>query len=268
MNNLKYISIFALVSLISCGKSIVQDNIKASTNIPVVAQVEKVHVDYDASLPIWYFTVEPVQIRQMMNESELNVDGTTRNDKGSFSISNVRIHSKMHRQFLADRQPQIVAQLSSALSGVKNFRSIDYEIAKNNNFKLNSLDNINNKGIFIIRAVITEQNDRVSEKVQENNIPLAHRNKSSQYFSIVALDVSVIDPNNNGAILTSFPTKGRYGYESALSRNNFIGKFSSSYEMSNSNIDQALRVALNNSALKLFKKLKKSTDNISFSSVN
>lgn len=220
-------------------------SVKASALIPEAVRVDRPIVPYDPSLPIWYFAVEPVQVKQLVSESEISVDvahqRATRDSQGS----RLTINSKVYRQYLADRQVQIAAQLNSALLGIKNFRAVDYESAKQSGFRLPKESGAT-RGVYVIRAIITEYEDRVTENRKTAGVPLLNDSDRFTYTGVVGLDVSVIDPQNSATILDSIPVQGSYTYAQAKTQNQFIGQYTRSFEKAQSTIDQALRVALYN----------------------
>jgi hypothetical protein len=169
--------------------------------------------------------------------------------------NNLNINLKQYRQYFLSRQRQITNQLNSSLAGVKNFKLLDYEINKKTNFNFNKKSD-NDLGPYLVRAVITECNDQVKYQKDKSSIPLFYSNKDVEIVKMVGLDIQLIDPHS-GEVVQAFPVQGSYTYKDASVDGGFIVDFSTSKLTVQSSIDQALRVALNDAAKKLYNGLRK-----------
>lgn len=251
-----YLIATLIICIQACSAKIDQNSVRASTNIPVAAKVDQVDVAFDSTMPKIFMTIEPVIIRISTGEVDVNGKyserGTGKDKDMMLEKNRLGVNVKFYREYFLQRQRQITTQLASSLAGVKNFKLMDYEIAKRNEFKAANLAP-NDQGLYLVRAVITEANDQVVYKSDKNTVPGFYKDKEVQIQGMVGLDIQVLDPKT-GEVVQAFPTQGSYTTKESYVEGGIISEFSKSQEIVKSSIDQALRVALNNAAYELHSK--------------
>jgi hypothetical protein len=201
-------------------------------------------------MDIVYVTVEPVTVN--IPSHQIIID---QNIRGHFNnipnTTRVNEAIQFYNTHFAQRQLQITTQLVSSLNSVKNFRILDYDIARRNNFRLPEGAEHNAKGPYIVRAVISEY-DRIITADEKNTRILTSSRRQYLAKGVIGLDLSIVNPTS-GKMLDSFPVKGSYGETSDQRATSTILTSSSGTSSARSSADQALRVAFNNAAEKMYK---------------
>ena len=124
--------------------------------------MDEVSIPYDNSKPTYVLVVEPVGVAQESGTETVKASGDFKigNKKSDVNIPIKGSYSE-ERTFvthsLLNRQIQITQQLTSALSGVKNFQPVDSDVFKRDPQKIKVQGN--EKGPYLVRAVITEWNE-------------------------------------------------------------------------------------------------------------
>jgi|LakMenEpi03Aug12_release.lakeMendotaPanAssembly.Ray.scaffolds.fasta_scaffold157242_2 hypothetical protein len=239
--------------LASCIPAVKPQEVEVSHIIPESAVVEQPEIAYNSSLPVWYLTVEPVRVRYAAKESSVEIDKRRIDQEHKATTQRLTITSTLYRSYLAERQDQITAQLNSSLLRVKNFKILDFEQAKQSGFSIPHRGE-KSRGVYVVRVLITELEDRVEEDESSLQLPLVYTHKSFTYTGMVGLDVTVSDPKSGGRIVQSFPAQGSYHYKQ-LQNGGALSPYARSFEKAHSTIDNALRIALYEAAKETFRHL-------------
>jgi hypothetical protein len=249
-----YLLAFLLI-ISGCTARVDQNSVRASANIPTAAKVDRVNIEHDSSTPNIYMTIEPILVRINRGENDINIkykESGKKDPEWMHEKKRLTVNVKYYQEYFLQRQIQITTQLASSLGGVKNFKLLDYNIAKEKNFTSTN-KKPNDLGLYLVRASITEANDQVLYKSDKSRIPGIYKDKEVEIKGMVGLDIQVIDPTS-GEVIHAFPTQGSYTTKDVSVEGGLLTDFSSSHEVVKSSIDQALRVALNNAANELFQK--------------
>jgi curli biogenesis system outer membrane secretion channel CsgG len=247
-------TLFILIILLlipSCSPSIDQNQVKASLDIPVAAQVDSLNIPYNPNMETVYVTVEPVAVN--IPSHQIVVDQNVRGDFNNVPhTTQANEQIQFYNTHFAKRQVQITTQLVSSLNSVKNFKVLDYDITRRNNFRLPEGASNNAQGPYLVRAVISEYDRIITTDEKTTRIAIAKR---KQYLAkgIIGLDVSLVNPAT-GEVLDSFPVKGSYGETSDKRGASLLLTSSSAQTTAGSSADQALRVAFNNAAENIYKR--------------
>lgn len=155
---------------------------------------------------------------------------------------------------LGRRQRQIVAQFTSALSGVSNFSIVSSSaVSSLGSGKYSTELRDGEIGPFIVRAQITEYESRVEDSSSKTNVLIVDR-KSKLRKGVVGLDVSIFD-GRTARLVRSFTVNGTFAKQEK-EFGALIGVHRDK-AMAQSVMDQALRVALNEAAEKAFVAMQK-----------
>jgi hypothetical protein len=250
------LSLLSLLSLaISCGPAIDPMSVKARKGAPLAAQVDEVQKGRNHSLPLAYLVVEPVRVTEAGKQNVTSMKGQVGMKGGKLGANaegELSIIKASYRSFLLSRQRQISLQLTSALSGVGDFRLIDYESYTDEPEKFKVQKEA--LGPYFVRAVITECDERIVSDKRRLTLPLVYRNKKNLVEGVVGLDISVIS-TSSGELVAGFPSVGSFISRTSSSDTGLIFSFAKSETRMKSTIEQALRVALNDAALKLHDRL-------------
>lgn len=256
---MRYLLILFLFA--ACSPSIDPQSVQAKLDATPSTRVEELRIERNVNSPISYLIVEPVRVSDKGNqkETDIKLQGELKTNKVT-SLSgqaDINVMQTEIQNYLLPRQRQISIQFVSALSGVGDFNLIDYDAYLRTPEKYKALTDGN--GPFMVRAVITESADAVLSEERKRNLPLIYKSEEFLSESIVGLDVSIVNIKS-GQILTSFPVRGTHIYKSAKSKSGLITNITKDEVAMRSTIDQALRVALNNAALKLHQRLYENTN--------
>jgi hypothetical protein len=226
--------------------------VQARVGAPLAAHVDDVNVPYDPNRPTATLVVEPVSLKGAT--TDVHVDGVSTKRRGGDPEGTVEIERQtdvsLSHTALLSRQDQITRQLVSALSGVKNFRLVDYGYFTKNARSFSS----SGAGPYLVRAVITEWNERPVLKQSRIDVPGVYDDKQKETEGMVALDVVVLRAAT-GEILSSWPVRGTFISSERARSVGFIAPVVQSEMQVKSAVDQALRVALNDAAVRLAEEL-------------
>ncbi|MCS6894057.1 MAG: hypothetical protein NZO16_05785 [Deltaproteobacteria bacterium] len=238
---------------------------RAGTRVPVAAEVEPIYIPYDPNLPKYVLQVQPVNFKVSSITGNTIVDGEVQNI--SIDVSTASEYSDT-----------ISAQLESALSNVGNFVLYD---SSRKNVKVGKGE----KGPYIVSATITEFNETAeagesgfggslgtagliagiagayADKpgLMWGGAAVAAANPTFENFrakrtGMVAMDVKVVE-KNSGRIIRSFPVKGTFTAVTQVNGFSVFGIGTQNAQVAQSALGQAMRVALNDAAQKLFETL-------------
>ena len=243
----------AVVFCTACGVSVDPKSVQVRAEAPLSAQVERVRIPKDAAAPTTFLVVEPVRVseRGIVRETKVNVSGNAADEKAA---ANLEVLSTTYRNYLLNRQRQISLQLTTALSGVGNFRLIDKEKFEENKIKTSELGG--GRGPYLVRAIITECTEEIVSEKKKTSLPLIYRRRSNLVEGVVGLDVAAIDASS-GEVVASVPVQGTFISASEKAGGGLIATITEAEINRRSTIDQALRAALNNAAVKLHETLYK-----------
>lgn len=241
----------SLIATTACRPTIDPESVQARAKAPLPASVETVRISKDASKQDAFLVVHPIRIseRGSVDQRILTLEGSA---EGMNAEAEIKTESSRYYNYLLERQRQISLQFVSALSGVGNFRLIDYIAFGENPKTAEGLGS--GKGPYFVRAAITECTEEVVSDKRRTSLPLIYRNRKNLIEGIVGLDVSVVDVSS-GEVVAAFPVQGSFITSTAKSGGGVVGAFSNAEVRMRSTIDQAIRVALNNAATTLYTKL-------------
>lgn len=150
------------------------------------------------------------------------------------------------------RAEQISAQFVSALSAVENFSVRDYRtVRRSANGLYDSAIRPGETGPFIVRAQITEYGTKVeSDRTKTRFFPFG-KTSAGREVGVVTLDVSIID-GRTGGIVRSFPVTGTFRSQEKEVQASLVFPIYEREQSARSLVDQAMRVALNDAAEKVF----------------
>lgn len=153
---------------------------------------------------------------------------------------------------------RIVSQLTSALAAIGNISIVHLaalQPAGNGTFRYGGKVSSNESGPYLIRAVITEYEARVEEDKSKVKIPLFFGTSHNILKGVVGLDVAVVD-GRSGRIVASVPAQGTFTQEEKKANVGILTDIFEQSSMARSVMDQALRVALNDAAVRIFESLR------------
>lgn len=171
---------------------------------------------------------------------------------GNFTVSGTsEVRRESYVTYLAPDAIKMKAQLTSALSGVANFKVLTLEAVQAGALGTYSAKvGANEKGPYIIRTLITEYVEKVAGEKREVDL-LVYDREVEEAEGVVGIDVEVID-GTTGAIVAAFPVHGTMRSKSA----NTDATVFSRRSFAQSLFFQATRVALNQAAIELHDRLK------------
>ena len=148
---------------------------------------------------------------------------------------------------------KLTMQMTSALSGVKNFRLLDYAYFTRDTGRFLYKPKIKSGevGPLLIRAAITEYTEVVESDSKKTNIATLYRGSNYKRTGIVGLDFSIINPTN-GNIVLSFPIKTTFSSQEKSNSVGLISDMARSKKFAQSALDQALRQALYEASKKIY----------------
>lgn len=151
---------------------------------------------------------------------------------------------------LAPETLKMSAQLTSALSGISNFKVMTKEAVKPiGQGRYSARINSGEKGPFVFKALITEY-DNYAEATKQRAGALIYSEGSRVIKGVVGIDVSITN-GRDGSIVASFPVRGTFSSQYRKADTGILPFYSKS-KFARSVMDQALRVALNRAAIKAY----------------
>ena len=252
-----FCTIFCTGALLFSGcVSLDKGSLRATNVAPESAQVDEQPIARDSSLPQYVMVIEPIRIENDVYISRSDTEVNLKGDSGSLLGGNMDGRIKSNRSAsasrLASNQVQIQAQLASALSNVGNFSVAELtQLRKSADGTQSIRLSAGEVGPFIVRALITEYEDKVEESKSGSQF-IVYGSKDKVRKGLVALDVQIVD-GRTGRLAAAYPVKGTFSRQDKSAKV-LLGAYEQS-KMAQSVMDQALRVALNNAATKAFEKL-------------
>ena len=238
----RFVTAFTVLIFFSCA-SVDKPSAQATAGAPESAQVEPVKVAFDSSVPKYVLAVLPVVWEFRGSTTDIHVQ---RNGKPTTAV-NILDYS-----FLTPtRQRQITAQLTSALKGVENF-----ELLASPETRPNSKSSGGEP--LVVQAQITECNETIEEESSKFNLFTLFGRNSSVRKGMVGLDLTATE-SKSGKIVAAFPVQGTFSRVSAETSQGFIFRVGEQQSSAQSTLDQALRIALNDAAKRLFAELSSSS---------
>lgn len=253
------------VSLFCGCAKIDRTSIRASSDIPESAKVDDIQIAKDESKPNYAILVQYLWDKTYTNnysaDSETKLDIKADSTKYGAGLVKGDITSKRNASFStyapATRTRQITAQLNSALSSVGNFVLLSGSAlvpAGNGNFRFQNPEQFKNvKGPYLMRARITEYTEVSDYRKEKLNLGL-YKNKETESRGVVAIDVELVD-GLSGTIVSAFPVKASFGYQNREEGSGGLLPIYKQRQYAQSALDQALRQASNQTAVKLWEKL-------------
>lgn len=256
---------FSIAALTGCGTAFNPAEARASTNVPVAAEVRPLHIPYDPSVPRFVIQVQPVSFRVASVAGTTVVDG---------KVQNIELDVKT----VSEYGDVISAQLESALSNVENFVLYD---ASAKNIPVNKGE----RGPFVVSATITEFSETadaessgtggslgtagliagiagaVTDKpgLMWGGAAVAAANPTfvdakAKRTGVVGMDIKILE-KKTGRIIRSFPVRGTFTAVTHVNGFSIFGIGKQNQRMAQSALGQALRVALNDAAAETFETL-------------
>lgn len=178
------------------------------------------------------------------NSYQVGGDAKTNLDRKAGNTFNSKTTQSVYGDILTAQK--ITLQLASALSGVKNFKLVDYKFYEKT-LEPGSAKSItvteNQRGPFLISAAMTEYLEVAESDKSETNLLTLYKSKGEVKTGIVGIDVSIEDPQT-GEIIAAFPIKTKFSSEEKKRSVGLITPIAESKSFAQSALGQALREAL------------------------
>ena len=146
--------------------------------------------------------------------------------------------------------------MQSALSGIGNIKLFTPSALRDigsGRYKADLAEGV--LGPFVVEAVVTELQSKVEEKISGYNLLVFGRNKTKIVKGTVGLDVTLHD-GRNSEIVTSIPVTASYTSQQEEASANLVLPIVEQKALVRSVMDNAIRVALNQAAEKIYSALK------------
>jgi curli biogenesis system outer membrane secretion channel CsgG len=281
--------------LAGCTAAVDKQSVRATQTAPESTQVEVVRIPYDASLPYYVVTVEPLAFDAASGGggSAPPVPGR-RYGWGPFGWGllpegpQARAYNPPPQGASPQMGGAIASQLVTALSNVGNVRIIDWDYYLQNKSKPGSLVKKSERevGPFVIRGNVTEFNE-IAEATGSStggslgglgaalgvagaiagNTPAAvtgasvaianptFENTKARRTGSVAMDLTIVNPAN-GRLVGSVVANGSFTSESAANGFSLFGFGKASNAFAASALGQANRAAMNSATTQISDRLR------------
>ena len=204
-------------------------------------------------------TIPEASVRQ--TKGEMRVESRTKGASTASSNAQGRMTRETEgevRWSVSELAPETIkmsAQLVSALTTVENYKVMTHEaVSKVGSGRYSVKLGQNEAGPFVFRALITEYEAMLERRSKGMNV-LVYDQKDKQVQGVVGIDVEIID-GRDGSIVSSFPVRGTFGSRERSSGSGIL-PFYDERQFARSILDQALRVALNDAAVKSYEVISK-----------
>ena len=274
--------------LVGCSTTVDKNSVKATEGAPVSAQVEIARIPYDASLPKYIVTVEPLKVgaEGQPGAPVPSARGGPRG-WGPWGLGWWGTHPNPAAfappaAGLSDRvSVGIAAQLMSAFGNSGNIIVLDYQHYLENKGNLSALRGAGELGPFVIKGTVTEFNEvaEASEKSKGASLGWAgtvlgvvgavarvpgaaytgaavsaadptYKDTRMRRTGSVGMDLQVVDPQT-GRILGSGVAAGKFTAETATSGISVFGVGGGESAFASSALGQATRAAANDAVRQL-----------------
>ena len=217
--------------------------------IPVSADAPEKSEDQDRTSGTLISAQGSLRTNHTSTASTLHHSGTRRTgiDRGR---SRTFLTSSSVSYETARDQRQIASMLRSALSDIGNFSLLEPGALRLPQFRLSA----DERGPFLVRAMITEYESRVEEGKSRVNLFTLYGSKEKVQVGVVALDVSIVELRT-GRILSSFPVHAQFRSAEQKMHAGLILPVAEQEEFAQSVLDQALRTALTDAAVRAWEVL-------------
>ena len=285
--------ITGFVSLLAaCATTVDKSSVKANEGAPVSAQVEIVRIPYDASLPKYIVTVEPLKVgAEGQPGAPVPSARGGRHGWGPWGFGwwgsqpNPAAYAPPAAG-LSDRvSAGIAAQLISAFGNAGNIVVLDHQHYLENRGNLSALRGGGELGPFVIKGTVTEFNE-VAEAGEKSKgvslgwagtvlgivgglagVPAAgytgaaisaadptYKDTRMRRTGSVGMDLQIVDPQT-GRILGSGVAAGKFTAETATSGISVFGVGGGESAFASSALGQATRAAANDAVRQLTERL-------------
>ena len=291
----RWLMMAALVALTGCAATVDKASVKATAGAPVPTQVEILRIPYDAAVPTYVVTVEPLRLGTEGGPSAPIPAGPGRRwGWGPFGWGLWGVPDLAPAAYtpppagITDRIGNgVAAQLISAFGNVGNVIVLDYEHYLKNKDNIAALRRHGELGPFVIKGTVTEFNE-VAEAEQDRQgaslgwtgtvlgiagavarVPGAaiagaalsaadptYENTKMRRTGSVAMDLQVIDPES-GRIFGTVVAAGKFTAVSATSGLSVFGVGGGGSSFAASGLGQATRTALNDAVAQVLRLLRK-----------
>ncbi len=290
-----WLMIAALMTLTGCTAAVDRASVKATGGAPVSTQVESLHIPYDAALPTYIVTVEPLQLGTEGGPgAPVPAAPGQRWGWGPFGWGLWGVPAPAMAAYtpppagISDRVGKgVAAQLISAFSNVGNVIVLDYEHYLKNKDNMAALRRPGELGPFIIKGTVTEFNENAEAEQKRKGASLGwagtvlgiagavagvpgagiagasisaadptYENTQMRRTGSAAMDLQVIDPES-GRIFGTVTAAGKFTAVSATSGLSVFGVGGGESSFAASALGQATRTALNDAVVQVLRVLRK-----------
>lgn len=221
-----------------CQPSFNPSLVRPRAGSPESMRVEQVSVPYDASLPIYVLSVEPVSSRDQVR------------DKLYGNVLSAPFEITHSVEFEDAEARERAAMLVSSLYGVGNFKVAALGQGKSVVDAL-KLKGQNVEGPYIVRASLADWTANAQSDSSKLNVPLAYSGKQSFTQGVVTLDVQVED-QRSGTIAASYVAQGAYFNSEQSEDVSVVVPITERKQTAKSTFFGAQRAAFNKAATELF----------------
>ena len=292
-----WVMMTVLMVLTGCTAAVDRTSATATGGAPVSAQVEMLRIPYDAALPKYVVTVEPLQLgTEGGSGAQVPAAPGQRWGWGPFgwglwggSAPAMAAYTPPSAG-ISDRVGKgVAAQLISAFSNVGNVIVLDYEHYLKNKDNVAALRRPGELGPFVIKGTVTEFNENAEAEQKRKGASLGwagtvlgiagamagvpgagiagssisaadptYENTQMRRTGSVAMDLQVIDPDA-GRMFGAVTAAGKFTAVSATSGLSVFGLGGGESSFAASALGQATRAALNDAVVQVLRVLRTPT---------